>query len=421
MKITVGARSSNLSKAQCEEVLSLLHHVHPDIEFVPTYLETTGDVDLITSLRTLGQTDFFTKEIDERQLKGEFRISIHSAKDLPMPLKKGLKIVALTKCLDCRDALVMRDGFSLESLPRGAKIATSSLRREECIKKLRTDFEFVDIRGTIEKRLQALNERLVDGVVIAEAALLRLNLGFYNRILLDCETVPLQGQLAVLARDDDLEMEKLFSSIDTSKKKIYFGLEPDDLSYYHFPVIKTVPIHLEKEIFSQVESATHIIITSKMGARYFMQQVSEHKLDLTLIYQKEFLSVGCVTTATLKSMGCVNVRQAENESQEGLIDLIKEHYPNPKTYSIFFPHSKKSRRNLPDFLKESGYHFSECILYDTVVNDSHKNLPDLNNFSVLFFSSPSCVDAFLTLFGKLPRNKVIKTQGEITQSYLQKL
>src|SRR5437588_12573636 len=74
MKITVGARSSNLSKAQCEEVLSLLHHVHPDIEFVPTYLETTGDVDLITSLRSLGQTDFFTKEIDERQLKGGFRI-----------------------------------------------------------------------------------------------------------------------------------------------------------------------------------------------------------------------------------------------------------------------------------------------------------------------------------------------------------
>src|SRR5947209_3088023 len=109
---SVGARGSNLSKAQVFEVQSLLRKFYPDIEFIPSWVETTGDKDQKTSLKSLGQTDFFTKEIDEMQLKGHFRISIHSAKDLATPLPKGLKRVALTACLDPRDALVMKEKTS---------------------------------------------------------------------------------------------------------------------------------------------------------------------------------------------------------------------------------------------------------------------------------------------------------------------
>src|SRR4051812_15118097 len=125
MLISVGARSSNLSKAQAKEVLEELQLFYPEAQFSTLWLETTGDKDLKTSLRHLDHTDFFTKEIDDLQLQGKIRISIHSAKDLPQPLPEGLKVIALTKGVDSSDALVLRPGESVSSLSFGAKIATS--------------------------------------------------------------------------------------------------------------------------------------------------------------------------------------------------------------------------------------------------------------------------------------------------------
>src|SRR5580765_2750739 len=109
MIITAGSRSSKLAKAQVKEVLDELRSFHPEIDFETLFFETSGDKDQKTSLRTLDKTDFFTKEIDEAQLLGHFRIAIHSAKDLPEKLAKGLKRVALTHGVDSRDALVLRN------------------------------------------------------------------------------------------------------------------------------------------------------------------------------------------------------------------------------------------------------------------------------------------------------------------------
>ncbi len=215
--ITVGARESPLSKKQVEEVLRDLLLHHPTVEFVPLYTKTYGDLDRTTSLRVLGKTNFFTREIDEMQLQGKCRISIHSAKDLPDPLRKGLVCVALTQGIDPSDSLVLKEGACFEELPKGARIGTSSLRREEMLKKLRDDWIFIDIRGTIEERLTQLRQGLVDGVVIAEAALIRLELTALNRIRLSGETTPLQGRLAVIAREGDQEMRELFKCFQYSK------------------------------------------------------------------------------------------------------------------------------------------------------------------------------------------------------------
>lgn len=213
--LKVAARSSPLSRAQLEEVRQELKQFHPNIEFHPIWVETTGDKDLKTSLRTLEKTDFFTKEIDALQLSGLCRISIHSAKDLPEPLPKGLVLAALTKGVDPSDAIVLRDQETLQSLPYAAKIGTSSARREQNIKSLRSDLQCVDIRGTILTRLALLDQGYVDGVVMAEAALIRLKLTQRNRIPLLGERAPLQGQLAVLTLENDQEMQTLFRSIDT--------------------------------------------------------------------------------------------------------------------------------------------------------------------------------------------------------------
>lgn len=213
MKIFVGARASSLSRAQVAEVLSEIQYFHPEIIFEMVWVETAGDLDMNTSLRHLGKTNFFTRELDQMLLAGEIQIAIHSAKDLPEPIPEALSVAALTKGLDSRDSLVLRDGMTLKALPSGARIATSSIRREENVKNLRSDLTFIDVRGTIEKRLEMLEKNEADGVVVAEAALMRLNLTHLNRIFLAGDTVPLQGRLAIVTRSANAEMISLFSVI----------------------------------------------------------------------------------------------------------------------------------------------------------------------------------------------------------------
>lgn len=214
-KIIVGARQSPLSQAQVKEIHSELRKHYPKVEFDVKLVATYGDKDKTTSLRTLDKTDFFTREVDALVLNGTCRIGIHSAKDLPEPLTEGLLLIALTLGVDSSDALVLRKQGDLKA---GAIVATSSERREEAVRKLHAGIKFVDIRGTIGERLEKLSSGQVDGVVIAEAALIRLGLTHMNRISLPGPTVPHQGQLAITARADDREMHALFACLDTRRQ-----------------------------------------------------------------------------------------------------------------------------------------------------------------------------------------------------------
>ncbi|MCX6991253.1 MAG: hydroxymethylbilane synthase [Chlamydiae bacterium] len=218
-EILVAARSSSLSRVQVQEVLAELNAFHPNVYFTPHLVATKGDKDLLTSLRNMDKTNFFTLEIDLMLLEKKCRIAIHSAKDLPEPLAKGLKCIALTKGVDSSDVLVFRENEGLSTLQKNAKVATSSLRREEMIKELREDFLCVDIRGTIEERLKKLDRGEVDALVIAQAALIRLGLTFRNRITLPGPAALHQGQLAILCREEDEEMVELFSCIDVRNKE----------------------------------------------------------------------------------------------------------------------------------------------------------------------------------------------------------
>jgi hydroxymethylbilane synthase len=210
----VGARPSPLSRAQVSEVLNELRVFTPHIDFTPLWIPSQGDKDKKTSLKNLSKTDFFTKEIDDALIGGLCDIAIHSAKDLPEPLREGLSIIAITKGIDSRDAFVMPSGYTIDTLPYGANIGCSSKRREEIILHIRKDFIPIDIRGTIEERLHLLEEKKLAGLIIAEAALLRLQL-HPNRILLPYDVEPLQGKLAIVARTGDTHLSSLFSAIDS--------------------------------------------------------------------------------------------------------------------------------------------------------------------------------------------------------------
>jgi len=202
--IEAGARSSPLSRAQAEEIAA----GWPQIDLRMHWVETTGDLDRTTSLRALGKSDFFTRELDEMVLAGKVRIAIHSAKDLPDPMPEGLCVATLTKGIDPRDCIVLRPK---ESLSSGMVIATSSERREEAVRQLEADVCFIDLRGTIAERLSKLESGEADGVVVAVAALIRLKLVNLNCVYLPGPTVPGQGQLAVVCRADDEEMKCQFS------------------------------------------------------------------------------------------------------------------------------------------------------------------------------------------------------------------
>lgn len=185
--LKIGARSSPLSRAQVEEF-----KLEFGIECEVVWVKTTGDLDKVTSLRTLDKTDFFTRELDQMLMDGKIDAAVHSAKDLPDPMPKGLWVAALSKGVDSRDSLVIkREPVRV--------VATSSVRREESVRQLYPDCRFVDVRGTIQERL----EKDVDGVVIAEAALIRLQLTHLKRVFLPGETVPLQGKLAIVCRQGE--------------------------------------------------------------------------------------------------------------------------------------------------------------------------------------------------------------------------
>ncbi|MCB1118037.1 MAG: hydroxymethylbilane synthase [Chlamydiia bacterium] len=194
LQLKCAARSSNLARVQVREIEQELGLV-----LQPIFVETHGDLDLKTSLRALDKTDFFTREVDALVLSGEADLAIHSAKDLPEPLPEGLKCVYLSKGVDSRDALVMREGMNLDDV---SIVGTSSERRDRAVREMKPDVVCKDIRGTIEARLEQLLAGCYDAVVIAEAALIRLELTHLNRLYLPGDTAHLQGKLAVIMRTD---------------------------------------------------------------------------------------------------------------------------------------------------------------------------------------------------------------------------
>jgi hydroxymethylbilane synthase len=205
--VCCGARDSLLSRAQVQEVQAASVHLSLVLDLV--WVQTRGDRDRSLSLRTLGKSDFFTRELDELLLSGQIRLAVHSAKDLPDPLPKGLVIAALTKGQDPRDSLVF-----LQALPAAPCVASSSERREECVRLLYPQASFVDVRGTIHERLRFLEEHRADGVVIAEAALIRLNLTHLPRVFLPGEVALGQGRLALVVREGDLQLCEMLKELD---------------------------------------------------------------------------------------------------------------------------------------------------------------------------------------------------------------
>jgi len=175
--LRIGSRGSKLALIQSEWVRGELIRLHPDLQVGIEVIQTKGDKLLDAPLAKIGDKGLFTKELEAAMLDGRTDLAVHSAKDVPTEVPEGLAIVAFTAREDVRDVFVGGASSALrtlDGLPRGATVGTSSLRRRSQLLALRPDLDLVDIRGNVQTRLRKLEEQGMAGTVLAAAGLARL-------------------------------------------------------------------------------------------------------------------------------------------------------------------------------------------------------------------------------------------------------
>lgn len=208
--LKVVSRNSSLSLLQVKEFFTLF----PEIRYKLSTLKSYGDKNKQISLMDNIDSDFFTRELDSAIIHGEADIAIHSAKDLPYPLPSELELYCLTAATDKTDSLVSRDRLTLDNLPEGARVGTSSQKRKEELLALRPDLKIVSIRGTIEERISQVDKEFIDALIVATCALKRLGLEDRISQILPFKTHPLQGNLAVTGRKGRTSLKAVFMKHD---------------------------------------------------------------------------------------------------------------------------------------------------------------------------------------------------------------
>jgi hydroxymethylbilane synthase len=226
-RLIIGSRGSKLALWQAEWVRERLGQLHPLKDISIEIIKTSGDVMKDAPLAVIGGKGVFTKELEEALLDGRIDLAVHSLKDLPTTLPKGLAIAAITEREDARDALVLREGLAIEQpsikyLPEGCIVGTSSPRRLSQLKYLRPSLAIKELRGNVDTRLRKLDAGEYDAVILASAGLRRLGLAQRISAPLEIgEMLPAvgQGALAIETRERDEETISTLALLDDQRTR----------------------------------------------------------------------------------------------------------------------------------------------------------------------------------------------------------
>lgn len=221
-KFIIGSRGSDLALWQTGFTKNSLEERFPLAEFEVRIIKTKGDAVLDTALSKIGDKGLFTKEIETALLNKEIDLAVHSLKDLPTSQPEGLKIGAVSKRETPNDAFISPKYSSIEELPKGAKIATGSLRRKSQLLHFRPDLEIVEIRGNVPTRIKRLLESDLDGMILAYAGVHRLGLDEHIKQVIPTDILlPAVGQgvMAVEIREDDAEVASMLNAINNDETK----------------------------------------------------------------------------------------------------------------------------------------------------------------------------------------------------------
>ena len=215
--LRIATRKSPLALWQTEHVAARLRAAHPGLTVVLVPLSTRGDEILDRSLAAIGGKGLFLKELELAMQRGEADLAVHSLKDVPMVLEPGFALAAILPRADHADAFVSHRFAHLDALPQGARVGTSSLRRQAQLRALRPDLQLADLRGNVNTRLSKLDAGDFDAIVLACAGLQRLGFDARIRARLDAPAwlpAPAQGAIAVEVLSDAPQVAALCAVLD---------------------------------------------------------------------------------------------------------------------------------------------------------------------------------------------------------------
>lgn len=223
----IGSRGSRLALWQAEFIRKRLGDSF-GVAAEVVVIKTSGDRFASAPVNAMGLKGIFIKELEDALLEARVDLAVHSMKDVPTEIPRGLAFPAIAKREDPRDCLVSRRGETLEALPRGARIGTSSLRRQSQLRRFRPDFELRELRGNVDTRLAKLEAGEFDAIVVAKAGIDRL--GVADKI---SEVIPPeillpavgQGALGVEAREADGELAGLLAALDDAETRAAVAAE----------------------------------------------------------------------------------------------------------------------------------------------------------------------------------------------------
>lgn len=214
--LTIATRKSPLALWQAHYVRDRLLGQHPGLEVELLTMTTQGDRILDTPLARVGGKGLFVKELERAMLDGQADIAVHSMKDVPVDFPPGLELAVICEREDPSDALVSNGFYRLDELPPGARVGTSSFRRQCQLRHARPDLEVVDLRGNVGTRLGKLDDGHYDAIILASAGLIRLGLAERIRQRLDYAlSLPAvgQGAVGVECRADDVQVKALLGCL----------------------------------------------------------------------------------------------------------------------------------------------------------------------------------------------------------------
>lgn len=221
--VRIATRTSRLALWQAEYVRGQLRSLYPDRTFTVLPLRTRGDDIVDRPLAEVGGKGLFIKALEDALAQGEAEIAVHSMKDVPAQLPAGFALAAMLAPDDPHDALVSNHWPDLDALPQGARIGTSSLRRQSQIRHRRPDLQVEFLRGNVGTRLQRLDEGLFDAIILAAAGLRRLGLGeriTYRLAPEICLPAVGQGVLGIECRENDEASRALVDALNDPQTAI---------------------------------------------------------------------------------------------------------------------------------------------------------------------------------------------------------
>lgn len=300
MKYLIGTRGSQLSVAQTNWVISELKSENPDSDYEIKTITTKGDTDA-RPLFTINQKGIFEKEIDKAVAEKQVDFAVHSLKDVPSILPDDLILGCVPPREPYNDIFISKNGDTLETIPEGSTIGTSSLRRAVQVSRKRPDLTVKTIRGNVETRIKKVQDGTFDGIVLAQAGINRLgvNIKHISLSTIDFPPSPGQGALGIVCRKNDQITISMLKKIEDQNTRL--------------------AVESERALSEFVDSGCRFPV----GA---FAQVNGENLDLTVVaYSIDGKQALIVNKSGPKSNSYQIGKEAADELQrKGVNDLAKD-------------------------------------------------------------------------------------------------